>query len=90
MAMVVNEKPHFSCSDDYACLDGGPWEFYYGYEKTDADGNWCFVAEHNGREVACWPWKKFAPGQWEVAENIGLGIATFAYLGLFDRKEAPQ
>ena len=35
-------------SDDYAGLKGGPYEFYYGYEKTNDNDDWLFVAKVGG------------------------------------------
>lgn len=32
-----------SLSDDYAVLTAGELRFYFGYEYTTDDGEWCFV-----------------------------------------------
>lgn len=32
-----------SLSDDYAVLTAGGLQFYFGYEYTTDDGEWCFV-----------------------------------------------
>lgn len=32
-----------SLSDDYAVLTAGGLRFYFGYEYTTDDGEWCFV-----------------------------------------------
>ncbi len=38
-------------SDDYAHLSAGGAEFYYGYESTDSNGEWCFYAKIDGEPV---------------------------------------
>lgn len=40
-------------SNDYAGLDAGKFQFYYGYEATDPKNNdmWCFQVKENGQEV---------------------------------------
>jgi len=40
-------------SDDYAGLESGYLNFYYGYEVTDPadDGMWCFQVKKNGIEI---------------------------------------
>ena len=48
-------------ASDYAGLSGGAYDFYYGYEVTDKDDNWLFVAKVSGTEVARW-----------TAEQIGI------------------
>jgi len=43
------------CSDDYASLDSGKYEFYYGYEviynENDDDSEWCFQVKEQGKEI---------------------------------------
>jgi hypothetical protein len=47
------------CSDDYATLKSGRYEFYYGYEVTlngkvdddDNDNEWCFQVKENGNVI---------------------------------------
>ena len=39
-------------ASDYAGLSGGRFRFYYGYEETDAEDNWQFVAYENDEEMA--------------------------------------
>jgi hypothetical protein len=77
-------KGDFHVSDDYAFLRGGRWIFYYGYEHTNAAGDWCFVAKLDGKEVVRWSWRKLGPKKWDVVEILGTGIATFALLGHFE------
>jgi len=38
-------------ASDYAGIDAGDFRFYYGYEQTDADDNWLFVAHQNGKKI---------------------------------------
>jgi hypothetical protein len=43
-------------ASDYAGLGTKNFDFYYGYEVEDEDGNWCFTAseQENGREIVRW------------------------------------
>ena len=39
-------------SDDYAGLDTGALQFYYGYEVQDPETeDWCFRVKKNGQEI---------------------------------------
>ena len=39
-------------SDDYAGLESGKFQFYYGYEVEDKETHeWCFQVKENGEEV---------------------------------------
>lgn len=41
-------------ASDYAGLSGGAYSFYYGYEETNDDGDWLFLAKVRGTVVARW------------------------------------
>jgi hypothetical protein len=34
-------------SDDYASVDVNGVSFYYGYEETNENGEWCFIIRNN-------------------------------------------
>ncbi len=36
-----------SISDDYASIDVNGISFYYGYEETNENGEWCFTIRNN-------------------------------------------
>jgi len=36
-----------SISDDYASVDVNGISFYYGYEETNENGEWCFTIRNN-------------------------------------------
>lgn len=38
-------------ADDYAILDGADYDFYFGWEETDDNDEWCFVAKQGVKEV---------------------------------------
>lgn len=39
-------------SDDYAGLESGKYQFYYGYEIEDKETEeWCFQVKENGEEI---------------------------------------
>lgn len=40
-----------SVAGDYAAMDVGEFQFYYGYEVTTENGTWCFQMKYKGREV---------------------------------------
>jgi hypothetical protein len=44
-------KARWYSSSDYAGLSGGDHAFYYGYEKTNDNGDWLFVAQKNGKVI---------------------------------------
>jgi hypothetical protein len=41
----------YAYSDDYAVLVSGNLNFYYGYEVTDENDDWCFQVKKNGQEI---------------------------------------
>lgn len=40
-------------SSDYAGMSNSKYDFYFGYEETDDDGNWLFIAKNkkSGRRI---------------------------------------
>ena len=42
------KRPTFSLAEDYATMSCESGTFYYGYESTADDGEWCFTASVNG------------------------------------------
>jgi hypothetical protein len=53
-------KVNVYSSDDYCGMSNGTFSFYYGYEETDENEEWCFVAKEHGVEVFRLP----APELW--------------------------
>lgn len=65
-------------ASDYAGLDAGPWSFYYGYEKTDANDEWCFVASRGGDEKMRIPASKLTSrDKFDCGECLLSGLAIF-------------
>lgn len=74
-------------ASDYAGLQVGHFDFYYGYECTEADDEedvespWCFRARIAGREIILTQSDIGASSQWDCAENLLKGIATLLERG---------
>jgi len=49
--MEKKNEPNVYSSSDYAGLVSGTFSAYYGYEEENEDGEWCFVAKDNGKEI---------------------------------------
>jgi len=67
-------------SDDYCGLTSGKYTFYYGYEVTK-NGQWCFTADVDGKEVMrlktseLWPENDEEPF-WYLVAGIGQFLAS--------------
>ena len=64
-------------ASDYAGLNGGAYSFYYGYEKTNDDDDWLFIAKVSGTEVARWTAAEIGEDAWEPRRVLMAGIAKF-------------
>lgn len=71
-------KPQFMLSDDYAVLSTNNSQFYYGYEVTDENDEWCFTAKITVGEEKIeikTPFSKLgARDQFDCAECLMVGI----------------
>lgn len=51
----MNKQLDAYFSDDYAGLDAGRYEFYYGYEvvvnEDDENSDWCFIVKEEGNII---------------------------------------
>ena len=45
-------------SDDYASIETNGISFYYGYEVTDENGEWCFQAKTKGGKEITLPFSR--------------------------------
>lgn len=61
-------------SSDYAGLESKYLKAYYGYEQTDKEGNWLFVAEFGDNKVSI-PSKKLKPEGDMPVDYLLAGIA---------------
>ena len=64
-------------AEDYAILKAANLQFYYGYEKTDDDADWCFTVEHNGVEQMRIPSSELRRDKFEVTECLLTGIGMW-------------
>lgn len=65
-------------SSDYAGLKGGRFRFYYGYEETDAEGNWQFVAYEGGQERVSFTAQALGAKQFDQPSMVLMkGIARY-------------
>jgi hypothetical protein len=71
--------PDFYSSSDYAGLSGGDHAFYYGYEKTNDNDDWLFVATVKGKVVMSYTAKDLGmeKKQCEVVDVLLAGIARY-------------
>jgi len=68
------DKPTIVISSDYAVLSCDFGEFYYGYERTTDDDEWCFAASINGKETVI-PFSELgAKDPFECVECLLMGI----------------
>ena len=70
-------KTQISIASDYAVLEAGQFEFYYGYEwkRDDDEGEiWGFRAKKNGRTILEYP---VAKDRFEVTERLLEGIGKY-------------
>jgi hypothetical protein len=66
--------PDVYSASDYAGLATENASFYYGYEVTDEDYNWCFTAKIGDEEIKI-PFPKLgAKDQWNCVECLMTGI----------------
>ena len=86
--------PECFIASDYAGVRGGNVDLYYGYEQTDENGEWCFVATEDGVEQMRIPQSKLGiKDSFNPASNLMAGIAIFVSrrsLLLRDIKHAAQ
>ena len=67
-------KPDVYISSDYAGLNTDNANFYYGYECTDENDEWCFSAKCAGEETII-PFSKLqAKDQFDVVDCLLIGI----------------
>ena len=65
-------------ASDYAGMTGGGVSFYFGYEETTAEEEWCFVAREEGKEPFCVPQSQLeVKDRWDVAANLLAGIGKW-------------
>lgn len=64
-----------SIASDYAEFFSKNLRAYYGYEETDKEGNWCFVAEFNGERVVISHKRLKLEAGANVSEGLMKGIA---------------
>lgn len=81
-------------TDDYAVLESAGKRFYYGYEETDDEGEWCFVADLNPLRAE--PEKLRVPAsrlgvrdREDCAENLLKGIGVLLGTGHLQATERP-
>lgn len=65
-------------ASDYAILQAGAFEFYYGYEQEE-NGEWAFVAKKGNRELMRLGWSQLKSGeeQFSVEQNLLAGLGIF-------------
>jgi len=67
-------KPDYYHASDYAGLETKNAKFYYGYEITDDNDEWCFEAEFNDEKITI-PFSKLgAKDQSDVNDCLMIGI----------------
>ena len=65
-----------SISDDYASIETNGISFYYGYEVTDENGEWCFQAKTKGGKEITLPFSRLgARDSFDCGECLLAGIA---------------
>ena len=65
-----------SISDDYASVDVNGISFYYGYEETIENGEWCFQAKTKGGKEITLPFSRLgARDSFDCGECLLAGIA---------------
>lgn len=70
--------PEVSIADDYAVMRAAGLEFYYGYERTNSEGLWCFTVEHDDEIVFEMSHEELGTSDtFEVTTNLLLGIAKW-------------
>lgn len=69
-------KPRISIASDYAVLESGKFEFYFGYEygRNDDGEVWGFRAKKNGRVILEYPVEE---GRFEVTDGLLEGIGKY-------------
>jgi hypothetical protein len=70
----MTDKPDFYLAGDYAGLTAKNAQFYYGYEQTDSEGNWCFVATIGENEIIIPSTKLGVENDFDVVECLMAGI----------------
>jgi len=68
-------KPRFSIASDYATVHSENFNAYYGYERTDEEGRWCFVAEFGDTKITIPSHRLKVKDQYEVVDCLLKGIA---------------
>lgn len=70
-------RPHGYVSGDYAGIKAKHACFYYGYEITGPDDEWCFVATMSDDTEIVVPWSELKSGasQFDCVANLLQGIA---------------
>lgn len=65
-----------SISDDYASIETNGISFYYGYEVTYENGEWCFQAKTKGGKEITLPFSRLgAKDSFDCGECLLAGIA---------------
>jgi len=74
--MIPANKISISIASDYAGMEAGEFDFYFGYEygKDDEGEVWGFRAKKNGEVVLEYPVEE---GRFEVAERLLEGIGHY-------------
>jgi hypothetical protein len=67
-------RPSIAISSDYASLVTPNADFYYGYERTDENEDWCFVAHVNGAEIVIPSTKLGVSDKFDVVTCLYMGI----------------
>ena len=68
-------KPKISIASDYASFSSNNLMAYYGYEETDKNDEWCFVAELNGETIKIPSSKLKLENGFNVTEGLLMGLA---------------
>lgn len=74
--MIPANKIRISIASDYAGMEAGAFDFYYGYEygKNENGEVWGFRAKKNGKVIFEYPVDQ---GRFEVAEQLLEGIGKY-------------
>ena len=71
----MSNKPEYYRASDYAGISSKYFSAYYGYEQTDENDEWCFVASFNDEEIKI-PFSKLkCKDQFDCVDCLNKGIA---------------
>lgn len=64
-------------SSDYAGADIGELRFYYGYEVTTGDDEWCFEVSRGDETLFTKPWYELSVDKFDVMINLLMGLMVW-------------